>query len=80
MVKTGETTGDSITRRMRLACCRSKATDTRTRNMYYLAYCFSTETMVTRTRHSVTLCGHCLSCFSILNSVQSALINPEAYI
>jgi hypothetical protein len=45
--KAGQATDDNIIRRMRIACCITKATDTlRIRN----TYCFPTATMVTRTR------------------------------
>ena len=46
--------------RMRISCCIPKATNTlRLCN----ARCFSTTTVVTRTRLMVTLYVHCLSCF-----------------
>jgi hypothetical protein len=46
--------------RMCVANWLTKATDTRP---IYDSYCFSTATMVTRTRLNVTLYVHCLSCF-----------------
>jgi len=46
--------------RMRTACCITKATYTLT---ICNTYCFSTATIVARTRLDVTLYVHCLSCF-----------------
>jgi hypothetical protein len=54
-----QATYDNIIQRMRFACWITKATDTL---RIYNNYCFSTATMVTRTRLSVTLCVHCMSC------------------
>jgi len=42
--------------RMRIACWIPKLTNT---------LCFFTATMVTHKRHEVTLCTHCLSCYTI---------------
>ena len=48
--------------RMRIAYWITKATHIHTiRNIY----CFSTSTMVARTRPSVTVYVHCLSCFNL---------------
>ena len=55
----GEATDDSIVWRMRCTCWIIKATNTLTISN---TYCLSTATVVTRTRHSVTLHVHCLSC------------------
>jgi hypothetical protein len=46
-------------RRVRIGCLISKATDTL---RMHCAYCFSTATMVTRTRLGVTLYVRCLAC------------------
>jgi hypothetical protein len=55
----GQATGDP--RRMRFACWITKAAHVLTiRN----TYCFSTATMVARTRLTVTLYVHCLHCCS----------------
>jgi len=43
----------------RIACCITKATNTLT---ICNTHCFSTTTMVARTRLNVTLYAHCLSC------------------
>ena len=54
-----QATGDSIIRRMRVACWITKTADTlRICNIY----CFSTARMVARMGLSVTFCLHCLSC------------------
>jgi hypothetical protein len=45
---------------MRIACWITKAINT---HRMCNTYCFSTATMITRTRLSVTLYVHCLSCF-----------------
>jgi hypothetical protein len=47
--------------RMRIACSQPKATNTHTHTICS-TYCFSTATMVVRTRLSVTLYVHCV-CF-----------------
>jgi hypothetical protein len=57
--RAGQTTDDNITRRMRTSCWISKATDYTLRIGNNL--CFSTKTMVTRTRLNVTLYVDCLS-------------------
>jgi hypothetical protein len=51
-----QATDDNIIRCVRFACWIIKATDT---VIMYNTYCFSTETMVTRTRLNVTLYVHC---------------------
>jgi len=48
-------------RRMNITCLIPKATNTHTR-MCNNNYCFSTATVVARTRFNVTLNVHCLSC------------------
>ena len=53
----------SIIRRMRFACGITKATNTHSE---YVTHCFSAVTVVERTRLSVTLHVHCLSCFGFL--------------
>ena len=53
-----QATDGNIIRRMRFACWITKATDIHSE---YVILCFSTATMVTRTRLSVTLYVHCLS-------------------
>jgi len=57
----GQATDDSIIQRIRFACWITKATDTRSRVRN--TYCFSTATLVTRTRLNVTIIVHCLSRF-----------------
>ena len=47
--------------RMRIACWIPKATDTHSE--YVILYCFTTATVVARTRLNATLYVHCLSCF-----------------
>ena len=49
---------------MRTARWIHKATDARSE---YVTYCFTTATMVVRTRLSVTLYVNCLSCFRYTN-------------
>jgi hypothetical protein len=49
----GQATDDNMIRRMRIACWVTKATDTRPQ--YWYAYCFSTTTMVKRSRLNITL-------------------------
>jgi hypothetical protein len=51
---------------MRTACWISKATNTYTR--YVILNCFSTVAMVARTRSSVPLYVHCLSCFLVVST------------
>jgi hypothetical protein len=58
--KAGKTTDNDIIRRMRFPCWITKATDTLRE---YNTYCFSTATMVTRTRLTVTLYVHRMSCY-----------------
>jgi len=53
--------------RMRVACWIPKSKNTLT---LCKTYCFSTETMVARTRLSVTLCIHCLSCYILSSGLQ----------
>ena len=49
--------------RMRIACWIPKATHTHTHTLGMRnTHCFSTATIVTRTRLSVTLYAHCLFC------------------
>jgi hypothetical protein len=55
----GQATADNTIRRMRFACWITKATDTHTHKICN-AYCFSTATMVTRTRLNITLYVRCL--------------------
>jgi hypothetical protein len=62
----GQTTDDSIIRRMLIACCILKATSTHSE---YVIYCFSTATMVTKTLLTVTSYVHCLYCYSSLGIV-----------
>jgi len=57
--RAGQTTHDNVIRRMPIACWITKATHTLT---ICNIYCFSTATMVVRTRLNVTLYVHCLSC------------------
>jgi hypothetical protein len=54
-----EAADDNRIRRMRIACWITKATDTHSECVTPMA--FSTSTVVTRTRLSVTLYVHCLS-------------------
>jgi len=54
--------------RIRIACWIPKATNTHTHththtHRLYYTHCFSTATMVARTRLNVTLYVHCLSCY-----------------
>jgi hypothetical protein len=56
--RTGQATDDMVVRRMRIARCIPKATNT---HRICNTYCFSTATVVARTRLNVTLCVHCLS-------------------
>jgi hypothetical protein len=51
-VRARQATDDNITRCMRFVCWITKATDTQSK--YLILYCFSTATMVTRMRRSVT--------------------------
>jgi hypothetical protein len=68
-----QATDDNTIRRMRFACCITKATTHRMCN----TYCFSTTKMVTRTRLSVELYLHCLCCFYVYCSTyNSACQNP----
>jgi hypothetical protein len=62
-VRAGEAIDDNITRRMRLACWITTATDTHWE--YVIVFCFFIATMVTRTRLNVTLYVHYLSCSRI---------------
>jgi hypothetical protein len=55
-----QATDDDIIRRMRFACRITKATDTHSE--YVILIAFRLATVVTRTRLSVTLYVHCLSC------------------
>ena len=70
----GLTTDVSIIRLMRFACWPTKATYT---VRIYNTYCFSTATMVTRTRVSVTrhLYLHCLSFFRVCPADIIIIIN-----
>jgi hypothetical protein len=63
----GQAIDNNIIRRMRFACDVNKETNTlRIRN----TYCFSTTTVVTRTRLNITLYVHCLSCLHYMYAVQ----------
>ena len=57
------TAGQMTIRRMRITCWVPNATNTHT--ICYI-YCFTTTTMVARTRLNVTLHVHCLSCLPII--------------
>ena len=60
--RAGEATDGNIIRRMRFARSITKATHTPTHTLRICnTYCFSTVTMVSRTRLIVTLYVHCLS-------------------
>jgi hypothetical protein len=63
--RAGQAKGDNIIRLMHFACSIIKTrihTHTHTFIMF-TTYCFSAATMVTRTRHNVTLYVHSLSCW-----------------
>jgi hypothetical protein len=60
-----QATDGNIMRRMRFIWWINKATDTRSELCN--TYCFSTATMVTRTRLNATLHEHCLSCWSFVS-------------
>jgi hypothetical protein len=62
----GQATEDNLIRRMRFACQITKATDT---PGMCNTYCFSTATMVARTRLNVAVHVPCLSCFSCINII-----------
>jgi len=62
--------------RMRIACGITKATDTYSK--YVILIAFSTATIVTTTRHNVTLYVHCLYCYtrdSVLCAVRADGLN-----
>jgi hypothetical protein len=62
---------------MTFACWTTKATQTL---RIYTTYCFSTATMVTRTRLYVTLYVHCLSCcFLFLPPKSPTPLSPPNY-
>jgi hypothetical protein len=63
-VRARQATNDNIIRRMPFACWITKATDTHSE--YVIVICFSTTTMVMRTRVNLMLCVHCLSCSFVL--------------
>jgi hypothetical protein len=63
----GQATDGNIIRRMRTACWITKATDTHTLRIFN-TYCFSTATVVTRTRLNVTLHVPCQCCCRLLLS------------
>jgi hypothetical protein len=58
-----QVTDDNIIRRLWFACWITKTIDTHTHTCS--TYCFSTATVVSRTRLNVTLYVHCLTCFCI---------------
>jgi len=62
-VQTTDRTQVSI-RRMCIACWIPKATNAHSE--YVITYCFSTATVVARTRLDVTLYVHCLSFYIIV--------------
>jgi hypothetical protein len=66
--RAGQATDDNIIRNIRIACYRTKATDT---HRICNTYCFSTATMVTRTRPNVTLYVHCLFSSHVSTSIRS---------
>jgi len=57
--RAGQATDDSIIRRMRIVCWIRKATNTPSEDVL----CFSTATVVTRTRYNFTFILGCLYCF-----------------
>jgi hypothetical protein len=64
-----QATDDNIIRRMHFACWITKAIHTHTHTHTHRicnTYCFSTTTIVTRTRLNVTLYVHCILC-NVLN-------------
>ena len=66
---TGQATDDNSKLRTRIACRITEATGT------YNTYCFSTATVVTRTRLIVTLHVHCLSCFVTLYHIKTLKVS-----
>jgi hypothetical protein len=56
--------------RMRFACWIIKTTDT---HSVFNTYCFSTSTVVTRTRPNVSLYIHCLSCLLLYRSTVAVI-------
>jgi len=59
--RVGQATDSSMILCVRFACWITKPTHTRTHRICNI-YCFSTATMVARTRLNVTLYVHCLCC------------------
>jgi hypothetical protein len=64
--------------RMRIACWIPTATDTL--GVCNIYYCFSTTTVVTRTRISVTLNVHCLSCYHSLQCLNGSLKYRDGFL
>jgi hypothetical protein len=65
---------------MHISCWTHKATNTHLNILsvcikYFRNYCFSTATMVTRTRPNVTLYVHCLSCFLLCAVLFPGVLN-----
>ena len=63
--------------RMRIACWVTKVTHTHTHTHTLTicnTFCFSTTTTVARTRLSVTLYVHCLSCYCMTKNACTSLL------
>jgi hypothetical protein len=65
--RVGQTTDDSTTRRMRITCWITQARGT---NWECVTIFILSPTVVTRTRHNITLPVHCLSLFLVFLAVK----------
>jgi hypothetical protein len=73
-----QTTDDNIIWRMRFACWITKATDTHSEYVIGPTYCFSTATMVSRTRLNVTFI-RVRTLPVLLYYIQNLQIRPQVF-